>query len=401
MRSSTQRSSSPRSISASSSRIASSDADVAGFLGTMSQYSPTTFERSKVPIRRAAAMISSLLKPTSGRRIVSPVAWEITARFCRVCDETWPTAFARHDGDRPPLPCDALGAAQHQALEQDLPVAGAGARLELLDHGTELDGVKARSIPVGPAVGEDLRHPQRSQLMGRAAEVAEDVVEGRPRAAACATLRRRSRSHRRRAPPPVPRRPAAGRPGPRCVPRRRTPLRQRSRGATVTSGWSRSTPAETGSSAAPSSRMTSRERTSPSWRLPTRRARTAKRLPLTCSRKSSSPCSTIVARSPAAPPLRERDRLDAEDAGQRAGVRPRRKPGEDAVVGDLDPRLDSLGFERVSQVVQQSAGELIAGRTRLGAELAGEAQDRELRSRFVGHGFAGPRPAQEPPVQAR
>ena len=65
---------------------------MAGFVGTIAQYSPTTLERSKVPIRRAVSMISSLLDPISGRRTVAVVAREITDRFGRVCEDTCPTA---------------------------------------------------------------------------------------------------------------------------------------------------------------------------------------------------------------------------------------------------------------------------------------------------------------------
>ena len=77
---------------ASSWSIWAALARVAGLLGTMAQYSPTLAERSWVPISRARWMISSLLKLTKGRRTGWALADEITERFCRVWEETWPTA---------------------------------------------------------------------------------------------------------------------------------------------------------------------------------------------------------------------------------------------------------------------------------------------------------------------
>ncbi len=43
-------------------------------------------------MRFAISMISSLLKPTRGRRIGMRVAWLMVARFLRVWEETCPTA---------------------------------------------------------------------------------------------------------------------------------------------------------------------------------------------------------------------------------------------------------------------------------------------------------------------
>ncbi len=117
---------------------------MAGRLGTSAQYSSTAAESGPVPMRFAAATISSLFMPTSGRRIGSRVASLIVARFTSVCDDTCPTASpvtiacaARSSRHR-------LGGAQHQALQDHLPVARLGVRLEVARDGGEVHDVQAR-----------------------------------------------------------------------------------------------------------------------------------------------------------------------------------------------------------------------------------------------------------------
>ncbi len=63
-----------------------------GRRATIEQYSATTAERGPVPIWSAIAMISSLLKPSRGRRIGMGVAWLMVARFLSVWEETCPSA---------------------------------------------------------------------------------------------------------------------------------------------------------------------------------------------------------------------------------------------------------------------------------------------------------------------
>ena len=92
LRSATACASNSGSSRASSFKITSSLALVAGLLGTIAQYSITSLEYFSVPILRAIAMISSLLKPTSGRSTGVVTDCEMTAMFWSVCDETCPTA---------------------------------------------------------------------------------------------------------------------------------------------------------------------------------------------------------------------------------------------------------------------------------------------------------------------
>ena len=70
------------------------------------------------------------------------------------------------------------GGAQHLALQEDLPEARLAALHQLLRHRPEVEREKARALAVGPAVGDHLHDPERPDLVGAAAEVAEHVVEG-------------------------------------------------------------------------------------------------------------------------------------------------------------------------------------------------------------------------------
>jgi len=75
-----------------------------------------------------------------------------------------------------------------------------------------------------------------------------------------------------------------------------------------------------------------------------------------------------------------RNRLEAEDPRERSHVDARRDLGQDPRVGDLDARLRSRGAQRVAEVVDEAAHEVLPGSPRLQADLAGEAQQRELGS---------------------
>ncbi len=145
----------------------------------MAQYSPTFSDRSWVPTRLDSAMMSSLLSPTSGRRIGSSQPWEMTARFLSVWDETWPIASPVTIASASNcVAATAVGGAQHHALQHDLPEARRHALLDLAGDEIEVDRVEARPRPALPEVAEALRDRERLQLVRPAAEIAEDVVEG-------------------------------------------------------------------------------------------------------------------------------------------------------------------------------------------------------------------------------
>ena len=131
-----------------------------------------------MPISRQRSMISSLLKPSSGRRIGSSIGAEMAARFWGVWDETWPIASPVTRALSWSCRARDSAAREHQPLEHHLPVALGHPGLERLDHRPEVDRIEPRPVAVAPLLGDHLHHPQHAELVGGAAQVEEDVVQG-------------------------------------------------------------------------------------------------------------------------------------------------------------------------------------------------------------------------------
>ena len=86
-------------------------------------------------------------------------------------------ALAGDQGIGVALARDGLGGAEHQALEQHLPVARLGVGLDLPRNGIEVHRVEERRVAVGPALRDQLHHAQHAELVGAATQVEEHVVE--------------------------------------------------------------------------------------------------------------------------------------------------------------------------------------------------------------------------------
>ncbi len=292
------------------------------------------------------------------------------------------------------MPPHCGGGSQHQSLEQDLPVAPRRMCAEVLGHALEIDGVEARAIAVGPAVGQHLRDAHRAVQMGGAAEVAEHVVErdaaleqlpGGHRGVEAARQQRDGRAL------DAQRQPA----GSRC------PLREEERaiarelyvGGDLGSAQidARADGEERGTQRALDLLRAHGVGGAVAYAArPHREAPPAHAFP-----EERLAHAHDLVEAGHGPALGEGDRLDAEDPGEgvlvrRSGRRRTRcvlrKLDEDALVGDVEARRQPVRRQRVLQVLHQAPAELEAGGPPLGADLSRESQQGEGCVLLVGHG---------------